>query len=116
MVHGVAATKVVKKLGPQQGGALGWARRYGAALICVRYRLAEDGMRRYTTVELLVDEAPTAAARSHAIVGVRIAFDEAELRDRVKSAGGRWDGARKLWRLPLAQAKALQLADRVVLD
>jgi hypothetical protein len=68
----------------------------GEALLCVRYRLAEDGARRFTTVELLVDEAPTRRSRTDEPVGARIGIGEAALRAQVKAAGGRWDLARKL--------------------
>src|SRR5688572_28271220 len=67
-----AASRVIKKLAPSQPGALRWAGKYGANLICVRYRLDATGERRYTTMELLVDEAPTLASRrQEAPVAVR---------------------------------------------
>ena len=61
-------TRVVKKLSSQQGGALKLARRYGAALVCVRYRQDMQGLHRYTTVELVVDEAPVASKRADATI------------------------------------------------
>ncbi|HKX41878.1 MAG TPA: hypothetical protein VJO99_12025, partial [Burkholderiaceae bacterium] len=51
-------THVVKRLSPTQAGALKLARRYGDALVCVRYRHDAAGRHRYTTVELIIDEAP----------------------------------------------------------
>lgn len=51
-------THVVKTLWPPQAGTIKLSRRYGPALLCVRYRHDETGLRRYTTIELIVDEAP----------------------------------------------------------
>lgn len=114
MIDSMADTRVAKKLGPRQAGALRWARQYGDALVCVRYRLSTDRRRRYTTVEILVDHAPTTASRDDAIIGIRVAPGEVALRERVKAAGGRWDAHSKLWRLPQRQVKTLLLTDRVV--
>lgn len=110
-----ATTRVTKKLTPEQRGALGWARKYGAALVCVRYRVDAGAGRRFTTVELLVDEAPLAPPkRDDAMVWLRIGVEEFELRERIKRAGARWEPARKLWRLPSITARRLGLQARVV--
>jgi hypothetical protein len=57
-------------------------------------------------VELVVDEAPTLAS---ARMGLRIAWAEKELRQRVKKAGGRRDAQAGLWMLPLGIARQLRL-------
>jgi len=115
MAQAMAATRVVKRLGPHQSGAQRWARRYGDALVCVRYRVDADGQRRYTTVELLVDEAPTIASRRDAVVvGVRISHLESELRRGLIQVGAQWDSATNLWRMSRGQVKALGLTNRVV--
>jgi len=77
----------------------------------VRYRVDAERQRRQTTVELVVDEAPTLAS---ARVGLRIAWAEKELRQRVKEAGGRWDAQAGMCMLSLGIARQLGLADRVV--
>ncbi len=57
-----------------------------------------------------------------AVVGeemeIRIPFDDAGLREFVKSrlGGRRWDGERKLWRVPLSAANIKLLRDRLDLD
>ncbi len=43
MAHALEGTRVVKKMSPSQPGALKLARRYGDALICVRYRHDAQG-------------------------------------------------------------------------
>jgi hypothetical protein len=62
-----------------------------------------------TTVELVVEQRPMPPPPC-----VRIAYDEVELRRQVKAAGGVWDPARKLWRLPKAEIRRLKLEHRVV--
>lgn len=47
-------------------------------------------------------------------VFVRIGFNEEELRNVVKAAGGIWASEPKLWRLPHAVAHAMGLARRIV--
>lgn len=53
-----ARTRVTKTLWPGQPGTLKLRQRHGPALLCVRYRHDADNQRRYTTVEIIVDEAP----------------------------------------------------------
>lgn len=69
---------VLKKLSPEAPGAKRLAARYGAALLCVRYREDSQSGKRLTTVELIVDQRPLPTP-----VSVRIAFDETELRRQV---------------------------------
>jgi hypothetical protein len=109
--HGGSAGGVLKKLSPAAPGAKRHAARFGDALVCVRYRDDPVRGRRLTTVELIVEERPLPAP-----TGVRIGYGETELRARVKAAGGTWDAAAKLWRLPKATIRKLKLADRVVAE
>jgi hypothetical protein len=109
--------RVLKKLGPEQAGAIKLARRYGDALVCVRYRRNANGSHRYTTVELIVDCVAVVAKNGKAaerIVGVRVGFEETRLRQQVRDNGSRWDAPARLWRMPLRSAKRLALLVRVV--
>lgn len=78
-------TLVIKKLAPHAPGARGWAATYGKQLVCVRYRLDPQCQRRLTTVEIMVDEAPTL---NRVQVGLRVAWGEKELG---RAPGGTWD-------------------------
>ncbi|MDY6921765.1 MAG: hypothetical protein SV765_16320 [Pseudomonadota bacterium] len=49
---------VTKTLRPGDSGTKRLKQRYGDRLVCVRYRKDAGRQRRYTTVELIVDEAP----------------------------------------------------------
>ena len=104
---------VTKTLEPDQPGAVRLTQKYGDALLCVRYRQDALGLVRYTTVELIVDEAQI-SAKSKRVVGVRVEYAEESLRARVRGAGARWDAESRLWRMPLSVAFALGLIERVV--
>ena len=108
-------TRVVKRMLPTQAGALKLARRYGSALVCVRYRHDTTGQHRYTTVELIVDEAPI-APRGHPTdtVAVRIGPDQPTLRSRAYALGAKWDKRSGLWLMPRSLAKELRLTRRIV--
>jgi hypothetical protein len=111
-------------LRPGQRGTKKLVRRFGERLICVRYRYDASQRKRFTTVELIVDEAPwNPVGRSDAVfvtaeipkpVAVRIDYREDALRQQVKAAGGRWDADKRVWKLPLGQVRALGLGDRIV--
>lgn len=105
--------RVLKKLSPDSPGALKLARQYGAALVCVRHSTDARGDTRYTTVELLVDQAPV-RARVDRTVGIRVGVNERTLQAMVRAAGARWDPQARLWRLPRRVVGILKLADRIV--
>lgn len=55
---------VIKTLRPGDSGTKKLTRRYGERLVCVRYRKDQNSNRRYTTIELIVDEGPIEPARA----------------------------------------------------
>lgn len=102
-----------KRLKPGNPGTRRLLQRFGADLLCVRYRVDHATGRRFTTVELVVDERSGPPA---ATVWVRVGFGETDLRRQIKEAGGIWDAERRLWRLSGQQAKLLKLQKRIVKD
>ncbi len=106
-----ATTRVTETPQPEDAGARRWAAECGDKLVCVRYRTDLKRQRRQTTVERVVDEGPRLGALP---VAVRVAMGDVETRRRILTAGGTWDAAEKVWRLPLDAARRLKLADRVV--
>lgn len=104
--------KVLKKLAPNQPGAIKLARLYGEALVCVRHRTDSEGLSRITTVELVVERTPI-QPRTDTIVGVKINYGEPELQSVAKAAGATWDPSTKLWRMPKRVATALNLDQRI---
>ena len=110
-----AATHVVKRFSATQPGALKLARRFGDALVCVRYRHDPEGRYRYTTVELVVDEAPVERrADLDATVMVHLAFNDTELQQLARAHGARWDDRQRLWAMPRRTAKKLELLACIV--
>jgi len=106
--------RVVRTLRPTQAGAVKLARRYGPALVCVRYRHDAAGSTRYTTVELIVEQAPVQRrVTDRTMVGVKIVWGEAALSAKAKSMGARWDKPSQLWRMSMRTARLLDVTDRV---
>ena len=110
-------SRIVKKIQPHQNGARRLSERFGDRLVCVRYRTNPDSGRRFTTVEILVEErAPTAPAPAsrpaHKLI--RIGWGEGELREAVKARGGIWVRDRKLRKVPTEVIRRLKLGKRVV--
>ena len=115
--------KVRQTLKPGEAGTRKFAARFGDKLVCIRYRV--DGARgvRYTTVELIVDQAPLAERRirlssssvpdRNPMVGVKIFYREEALREKAKVEGAIWRPQQKLWEMPLQTARRLGLGNRI---
>jgi hypothetical protein len=108
-------------------GALGTrklAARFGDKLVCIRYRVDPARAVRYTTVELVVDQAPLARRKvrrapssvpdRNPMVAVKIFFREDTLREKAKEEGAIWRPRQKLWEMPLQTARRLGLGSRIV--
>ena len=112
------------KLLPGQRGTKKLIQKYGDQLVCVRYRYDEERKKRFKTVELIVDEIPwvknnghtknDSSAKSDKIVSVRVGYEERDIRNRVKEAGGQWNSTEKVWSLPYRKAVELGLEKRIV--
>ena len=106
------------KLKPGQRGTKRLLDEYGDRLVCVRYRYDEQRKRRFKTVELIVGEAdwepPRRKPAGDAIVAVRVDYQEAALRGKVKQAGGRWNPERRVWEMRYDCAVELGLEGRIV--
>ena len=104
---------VSKRLAPGQNGTKRLQAEYGEALVCVRYR--QDGRKRYTTVELVIEEQalPPRAVRLEDFIVVAIGYPERELRAQAKKSGARWDAEQRLWIMTRDLAKRLGIEDRI---
>ena len=73
---------------------------------------------RFKTVQLLVAERdwqpPRPRFAHDQIVGLRVAFADVAVRDRVKQAGGTWNPERRVWQLRYDRVVALGLNGRIV--
>ena len=108
----LAQLRIIKKLRPEQPGALALARRFGDELVCVRHRLNPAGDHRITTVELVVNQAAI-HRRDNSLIHVRIGYFEDELRSLMRQHGAQWVPAIKRWRMPRQIAYKLGLRERV---
>lgn len=98
--------QVIKRLKPGQAGTHGLARRFGPALVCVRYRENDAGTTRFTTIELVVAQRP---ARRQPLVRVQIRYDDAATRRQALALGAKWDESERTWRMPRRAAIQLGL-------
>ena len=116
--------EVRQTLKPGDAGTRKLAARYGDKLLCIRYRVDAARGVRYTTVELIVDQAPLAGRRArpssssvpdrNPMVGVKIFYREGALREQAKEGGAIWRPRQKLWEMPLQTARRLGLGNRIV--
>ncbi|TMH09529.1 MAG: hypothetical protein E6H58_17900 [Betaproteobacteria bacterium] len=116
MANAYERARVVKRLSATQPGALKLARRFGDALVCVRYRHDIERRHRYTTVELVVDQAPIARRQAplDAIVLVRIPFSDTARQNRARTLGAKWDSRDGVWYMRRSTAKQLGLLKQIV--
>ncbi|RCK78431.1 MAG: hypothetical protein OZSIB_1351 [Candidatus Ozemobacter sibiricus] len=101
-------------LPPGARGTKKLLRKYGNRLLCVRYRYDDRARKRYTTVELIEEEAFWAPPT--ALVWFRIGPDEVDLQAKARRGGAVWHRDRRLWLMPYRLARALNMPSRIVLD
>ncbi len=93
-------------------GAVRLTRKYGEALVCVRYRLSPDGTERITTVELEVDRVKV-QRKANPLVAVKIYPSELKLTALAKAKGARFNDWTRLWQMHRNDAHALGLGNRI---
>ena len=111
-------------LRPGQNGTKKWSITYGDRLVSARYRYDENKKRRYTTVEIIVEEGDWNSGESHDLpprtvtdrLAIRVEGYEIALRKRVKEAGGIWRPRQQLWELPCSKIVELGLKDTLFAD
>ena len=108
------------KLKPGQRGTKGMLKKYGEALVCVRYRYDEVTHTRYKTVELIeetkampIKQPPVS---DNMMVPVKIAYGQRDLGKMAKELGGLWNPDKKLWYLQRSKIKGTELEMHMVLD
>ena len=100
--------RVAKTYSPEQDGAKRFGKRHGEDLVCVRHRMSDDGLTRYTTVELLAETTPV-ATRKRSLIALRIPDSTKSMRSLLLACGAKWDAKNKLWLIPHMVAKGLRL-------
>jgi hypothetical protein len=103
-------------LKPGQKGTKRLTDRFGDSLLFVRYRYDEQRGVRLKTVELVVEEAPWQPAprlKETDLVPVAAGYGEKELRQRLKTANGKWDPKARHWLVPYGAIKGTELEARL---
>ncbi len=115
--------EIIKTMKPGARGTKRLLRKYKDQLVAVRYRKKANENKAYTTVELIIDEREYEpgvnckainAIKRHALIPIKIAYKEIELRENVKQAGGMWHQEDKVWLLPHCKVIELNLSKRIV--
>jgi len=95
-------------------------KKYGDALVCVRYRYDEASHTRIKTVELIEEKKVIPIrpqkTKEEALVPVQIAYDDLHLGKMARMLGGRWDPDVKLWYLSSRIIKGTELEKHIILD
>jgi len=106
--------EITKTLQPGDMGTLNLLEQYGEQLICVRYRVDEAAQKRYTTVELIVNEKEFRRRSPNVSVLIKVKYEETSLRERVKAAGARWMQEEKAWLIDYRIAAKMKLKSRII--
>ncbi|MBT1072040.1 hypothetical protein [Pelotalea chapellei] len=87
-------------LKPGQKGTKRLVEQYGESLLCVRYQYDEQRGVRIKTVELVVYEKswqPPFRFKDDDIVPIAVAYNETDLREKLRKARAKWDPEIKMW-------------------
>jgi hypothetical protein len=109
--------KAYGHLKPGQKGTLRLMERFGAALVCVRYRYDARTGDNLTTAEIIVDRRPrrTPRYRDTDQVAVAVPYTQRGLQEKLKAAGGRWDPDERVWRVRFGSIRGdSALVERIV--
>jgi hypothetical protein len=89
--------------------------KYGDKLVCIRYRYDLEKKIKYKTAEIIVDSGFwDGVNEGKRKLNLRIGFEEYELREKVKAAGGNWNKEKKVWEIDRRAVNLLGLRERVV--
>ena len=106
--------EVSKTLQPGEMGTKRFLNQYGNQLICVRYRTDKQQKKRYTTVELIIEEKPYIRQKPEVIVWLKIHYNETELRKQAQTYNAKWIPEEKIWQMSYDAAKKLGLKNRII--
>jgi hypothetical protein len=100
--------RVAKTYAPDEDGAKRFSLRHGSELVCVRHRISDDGLTRFTTVELLVESTPI-TPRARTLVALRLPPTDRPNRSVLLACGGTWEPKTRVWLVPYTVARSLRL-------
>ena len=111
-------TRLILK--PGQRGTKSLAKKYGDALLCVRFRYDAALRQRLKTIELIVERTewtpPPPRYTADTLVPLRITAANIQLRMQAKAADGRWNPEKKLWFVKYGKIVGTPLEKHIYVD
>jgi hypothetical protein len=111
-------TRLILK--PGRPGTKGLAKKYGSALLCVRFRYDEKLRQRLKTVELIVERTdrtpPPPQYNADTLVPLHIEPADMPTRFQAKAAGGRWNPEKRLWFVKYGKIAGTPLEKHIQVD
>ncbi len=111
-------TRLILK--PGQHGTKSLVKKYGDALLCVRFRYDAESRHRLKTIELIVERTKWTPPLTHftaeTLVPLRIEPYDLPMRSQAKAAGGRWDPEKKLWFVKFGKIEGTPLEKHIYVD
>jgi len=96
-----------RKLRPGQQGTKKLVEQYGERLLNVRYIYNAISGIKMKTVELVEEQKPWTKKRQYIppnkIMHLKVEYDEVQIRNLVKSCGGRWNKEKGYWEIAYRQ-------------
>ena len=118
LTGGWMKTRLILK--PGQRGTKSLVKKYGDALVCVRFRYDAESRQRLKTVGLIVERAdwtpPPPRYAADTLVPLRIEGYEMGLRKQAKAAGGRWNPEQQLWFVKYGNIVGTPLEKHIYVD
>lgn len=113
---------------PGQKGTRKLVAEYGNKLVCVRYRYDYQKLKKYKTIELIIDEQAWTPPEPHPDeekprmmdvvlnrqVGVRIGINERDLQQKIRMIGGVWSRQDRVWYASEENIRRIGLGERIV--
>ena len=107
--------EISKTLKPGKMGTKRFLKQYGDKLVCVRYRINKQTKKRYTTVEIIVDERPYIEQTIEVIVWLKIGFMNKDgMVKKLLASGATWLVEQQAWETEYETAKKLGLEKRII--
>jgi len=111
-------TRLILK--PGQRGTKSPSKKYGDALLCVRFRYDAASRQRLKTVELIVEREewtpPPPRYTADTLVPLHINVADMQARLQAKAAGGRWNPEKQLWFVKYAKIAGTSLEKHLYVD
>ncbi len=111
-------TRLILKAG--QPGTKSLVKKYGEALLCVRFKYDARTRQRIKTIELVIEKKtwtpPKRAYAADTLVPLRIEPYDMPMRQQAKAAGGRWNPEKRRWLVKFGKIAGTQLEKHIQVD